>query len=75
MPRVGSEPKIPAFKQAKTVYALDRSATVIGFRYITILKFQEMALLTGLSNFSASILLTRFQWVLLRQQICNFFFN
>jgi hypothetical protein len=31
MPRVGFEPTTPAFQQAKTVYALDRAATVIGF--------------------------------------------
>jgi hypothetical protein len=31
MPWVGSEPTIPAFEQAKTVHALDRAATVIGF--------------------------------------------
>jgi hypothetical protein len=30
MPRVGFEPKIPAFERAKTDYALDRAATVIG---------------------------------------------
>jgi hypothetical protein len=30
MPRVGFEPMIPAFERAKTVYALDRAATVIG---------------------------------------------
>jgi hypothetical protein len=34
MPRVGFEPTIPAFDQAKTVHALDRVATVIGFRLI-----------------------------------------
>jgi hypothetical protein len=30
MPRVGLELTIPAFERAKTVYALDRAATVIG---------------------------------------------
>jgi hypothetical protein len=29
MPRVGFEPTIPVFEQAKTVYGLDRVATVI----------------------------------------------
>jgi hypothetical protein len=29
MPRVGFEPKVPVSKQAKTVHALDRAATVI----------------------------------------------
>jgi hypothetical protein len=29
IPRVGFEPTIPAFEQAKTVHALDRAATVI----------------------------------------------
>jgi hypothetical protein len=31
MPRVGFEPTIPVFERAKTVHALDRVATVIGF--------------------------------------------
>jgi hypothetical protein len=31
MPWVVFEPTIPAFERAKTVYALDRAATVIGF--------------------------------------------
>jgi hypothetical protein len=31
MPRVGFEPTIPVFEQAKTVHALDRVATVIDF--------------------------------------------
>jgi hypothetical protein len=30
MPRVGFEPTIPTFERARTVHALDRSATVIG---------------------------------------------
>jgi hypothetical protein len=30
MSLVGFEPKIPAFKRAETVHALDRAATVIG---------------------------------------------
>jgi hypothetical protein len=30
MPRVGIETTIPVFERAKTVYALDRAATVIG---------------------------------------------
>jgi hypothetical protein len=31
MPRVRFEPMIPAFERAKTVHALDRAATVIGW--------------------------------------------
>jgi hypothetical protein len=31
MPRVGFEPKIPAFERAKTVHVFDCAATVIGF--------------------------------------------
>jgi hypothetical protein len=31
MPRVEFESKIPAFERAKTVHALDRAATVIGY--------------------------------------------
>jgi hypothetical protein len=30
MPRVGYEPMIPVFERAKTVHALNHSATVIG---------------------------------------------
>jgi hypothetical protein len=30
MPSVGFEPTIPAFERAKTVHALDRTATVLG---------------------------------------------
>jgi hypothetical protein len=36
MPRVGFEPTIPAFEEAKTVHALDCAATVIGIYYINI---------------------------------------
>jgi hypothetical protein len=31
MPLVGFEPTIPVFERKKTVYALDRAATVIGY--------------------------------------------
>jgi hypothetical protein len=31
MPKKGFEPTIPEFERAKTVYALDRAATVIGW--------------------------------------------
>jgi hypothetical protein len=31
MPGMGLEPTIPVFEQAKTVHALDRATTVIGF--------------------------------------------
>jgi hypothetical protein len=34
MPQVGFEHTIPVFERAKTVYALDRAATVIGVRII-----------------------------------------
>jgi hypothetical protein len=33
MPRVGFEPKIPVFERVKTVHALDRAATMIGYLY------------------------------------------
>jgi hypothetical protein len=33
MPQVGFEPTIPVFERAKTVYALDRAATVIGYEF------------------------------------------
>jgi hypothetical protein len=42
MLRVGFEPTIPAFQQAKTVHALDREATVIRAQYtITVQKFRN----------------------------------
>jgi hypothetical protein len=31
LPRVGFEPTIPVFERAKTVQALDRAATVLGY--------------------------------------------
>jgi hypothetical protein len=34
MPRVGIDHSIPVFEREKTVYALDRVATVIGFRLL-----------------------------------------
>jgi hypothetical protein len=34
MPRMGLEPTILVFEQAKTVHALDRASTVIGAKYI-----------------------------------------
>jgi hypothetical protein len=42
MPRVGSEPTTPVFERAKTVYALDRAATVIGNLLITIQLFYSV---------------------------------
>jgi hypothetical protein len=38
MIRVGFEPTTPVFERAKTVYALDRAATVIGTHRYTELK-------------------------------------
>jgi hypothetical protein len=35
MPQVGLEPTIPAFGRAKRVHALDRAATVIGFKILS----------------------------------------
>jgi hypothetical protein len=35
MPQVGFEPSIPVFELAKTVHALDRTATVIGYWTLT----------------------------------------
>jgi hypothetical protein len=34
MPRVGFEPRIPVFERGKTVYALDRAATLIGHQLL-----------------------------------------
>jgi hypothetical protein len=40
MPEVGLEPTIPAFERARTIHALDRTATVIGNFFILVpLKF------------------------------------
>jgi hypothetical protein len=35
MTQVGFESMIPVYQRAKTVHALDRAATVIGYAYIT----------------------------------------
>jgi hypothetical protein len=35
MPLVGFEPMAPVFERAKTVHALDRAATAIGFAVLT----------------------------------------
>jgi hypothetical protein len=42
MPRVGFEPTIPAFEQAKTVHALDGAATVIDRNITRIIKTLRM---------------------------------
>jgi hypothetical protein len=61
MPLVGFEPTIPAFERAKTVHALDRAATVIGFRLSRETKFSptpdnwESIVYQGLS--------TRYAWL------------
>jgi hypothetical protein len=47
MPSLGFEPMIRAFEQAKTVYALDRAATVIGGMVVQILEFLTSALTRG----------------------------
>jgi hypothetical protein len=39
MPRGRFEPTIPASKRAKTVHALDHSATVTGIKLFNIIKF------------------------------------
>jgi hypothetical protein len=38
MPQVGFKLTIPVFKRAKTVHALDRAATVIGFLFSTCIR-------------------------------------
>jgi hypothetical protein len=43
-PRVGFESTIPVFEQAKTVYALDRAATVIGTENLYFNKEQNVFL-------------------------------
>jgi hypothetical protein len=40
MPQVGIEHTIPVFEQAKTVHALDRTATVICYLYLSTFKSQ-----------------------------------
>jgi hypothetical protein len=57
MPCVGFEPTTPVFKQAKTVHALDRAATVIGFEMLRDVKADEKAkLYEGLSLFEEEAL-------------------
>jgi hypothetical protein len=51
MPRVGFKPTITASERAKTVHALDRSATVTGFYYIsTCNSFSESFLFSSKSR-------------------------
>jgi hypothetical protein len=38
MPRVEFEPTTPVFERMMTVHALDRAATVIGTRRLTVIK-------------------------------------
>jgi hypothetical protein len=42
MPRVGFEPTIPMFERAKTVHALDRAATVIGYYSVLGIKISKI---------------------------------
>jgi hypothetical protein len=42
IPQVGFQPTIPVFKQAKTLYALDRAATVIGILTIRSYTIREV---------------------------------
>jgi hypothetical protein len=42
MPRVGFEPRIKVFEQAKTVHALDRAVTVIGNKAFLFAKLFEV---------------------------------
>jgi hypothetical protein len=44
MPRIGFEPTIPVFEWAKTVHAVDREATVIGFFVIKYFLIQHFKL-------------------------------
>jgi hypothetical protein len=39
MPRVGFETTISVFERAKTLHALERAATVIGFLLFILMKF------------------------------------
>jgi hypothetical protein len=44
MSRVGFDPTTPVFERVKTVYALDRTATVIGTKYLAEQKCFEQTL-------------------------------
>jgi hypothetical protein len=48
MPRLGFEPMIPVFEQAKTVLSLDRAATVIGNRLMIV---REIIIIMALQPF------------------------
>jgi hypothetical protein len=41
MPRMGFEPTIPMYERAKTVHALDRTATVIGLSFKWIIEISS----------------------------------
>jgi hypothetical protein len=50
MHRVGFELTIPAFERAKTVHALDRAATVVGFFANNKLKFTSRNVTSTLTS-------------------------
>jgi hypothetical protein len=56
MPWVGFEPMIQVFERAKTVHALDRTATVIGQVATTFLKIITVLLLLYFSELSTNFL-------------------
>jgi hypothetical protein len=45
MPRMGLEPTTPAFERAKTVHALDRTATVIGYNNRLVIRISNILVL------------------------------
>jgi hypothetical protein len=43
MARMGSEPMTPIFERAKKFHPLDRSATVLGNIYISVINFKAVS--------------------------------
>jgi hypothetical protein len=56
MPRVGFEHTIPVFQRAKSAYALDRAATVIGRKFLYNIKCIMLLLLLLLSSLKLSFI-------------------
>jgi hypothetical protein len=66
MPWVGFEPTIPVFELAKTVYALDRTGTLIGSAQKIFAHYGRVELLSYERNFGEIIVKLKLPWNSLR---------
>jgi hypothetical protein len=75
MPRVGFEPKIPAFERAKTVHALDCAATVIGLWNVANRNMLYLIMLQKTCHLSSRLLLFTHRVIRHRQRYLRFVFQ